>query len=187
MKTLLGRFLGRGAFPARYARFLEGPWRRLVLSPDLLIQRLALAPELTVLEIGVGGGYYAQPISALVRRFIALDLQAEMLGRLRQKPVGARVLPVQADAVHLPLAASSMDAVLAITVLGEVPSAETAIREIRRVLRPGGILSVSEHWPDPDFLTFTRLEESCRRHQLLLQDRYGPWFSYTANFRADTA
>lgn len=185
--SLIKHLFGRAIFPARYAWFLEGRWRRLVLSPERLQQRLELSPDLTVLEIGVGGGYYAQPLSRMVRRFIALDLQAEMLNRLRQKPGSAQLLPVRADAAHLPIADNSIDVVLAVTVLGEVPSAERTIGEVRRVLRPGGVFSVSEHWPDPDFLTFAHVNELCRSCGLRLQARYGVRFNYTATFRADAA
>jgi ubiquinone/menaquinone biosynthesis C-methylase UbiE len=185
--SLIKHLLGRAVFPARYAWFLEGRWRRLVLSPERLRQRLALSPGLTVLEIGAGGGYYAQPLSHLVRRYIALDLQAEMLERLRQKPIDAHLLLVQGDASHLPLAESSIDVVIAVTVLGEVPSAERTIAEVRRVLRPGGILSVSEHWPDPDFLSFTHVSELCGKSGLQLQARFGVRFNYTAIFRANAA
>jgi ubiquinone/menaquinone biosynthesis C-methylase UbiE len=180
--SLIRHLLGRAIFPPRYAWFLEGRWRRLVLSPARLQQRLALSPELTVLEIGVGGGYYAQPLSALVRRFIALDLQAEMLHRLRAKPVSGRLLLVQGDATHLPIAERSIDVVIAVTVLGEVPSADNTIAEVRRVLRPGGVFSVSEHWPDPDFLSFSHVNSLCQKSGLQLHSRYGVRRNYTANF-----
>jgi ubiquinone/menaquinone biosynthesis C-methylase UbiE len=182
--ALLKHLLGRAIFPPRYAWFLEGRWRRLVLSPERLQRRLALSPELTVLELGAGGGYYARPLSGLVRRFIALDLQAAMLRRLRQKAVGGRLLLVQADATDLPLAERSIDLVIAITVLGEVPSAESTVAEVRRVLRPGGVFSVSEHWPDPDFLSFARVSALCGKRGLQLQAKYGGRFNYTATFRA---
>lgn len=185
--SLIKHLSGRAIFPARYAWFLEGRWRRLVLSPERLQARLALSAELTVLEIGAGGGYYAQPLSRLVRRFIGLDLQAEMLRRLRRKPLGAHLLPVQADATHLPFAEGSIDVVIAVTVLGEVPSVERTIGEVRRVLRPGGVFSVSEHWPDPDFLAFARVCELCRKGGLRLQARYGGRVNYTATFCANTA
>jgi len=185
--SLIKHLLGRRIFPPRYAWFLEGRWRRLVLSPERLQERLVLSREMTVLEIGVGGGYYAQPLSALVRRFIALDLQAEMLHRLRAKPVGARLSPVQGDAGHLPIAESSIDVVIAVTVLGEVSSAEGTIAEVRRVLRPGGVFSVSEHWPDPDFLSFSYVDSLCRKSGLQLRARYGARLNYTANFSANAA
>lgn len=185
--SLIKHLSGRAIFPPRYAWFLEGRWRRLVLSPERLQQRLALSPELTVLEIGAGGGYYAHPLSRLVRSFIALDLQAEMLTRLRHKPLSGQLLPVQADASHLPIAENSVDVVIAVTVLGEVPSAEKTIAEIRRVLRPSGVLSVSEHWPDPDFLSFGHVNELCRKCGLRLHARYGVRFNYTATFCVNAA
>jgi len=184
---LIRHLLGRSIFPPRYAWFLEGRWRRLVLSPERLRQRVALSPELTVLEIGSGGGYYARPLSAFVHRLIAIDLQAEMLHRLRSKSNSLLLLPVRADATHLPVAGSSIDVVLAVTVLGEVSSAQRTIAEVRRVLRPGGVLSVSEHWPDPDFLSFSQVNELCRESGFQLTTRYGVRFSYTANFRANAA
>ncbi len=185
--SLISHLLGRGVFPASFAWFLEGPWRRLILSPEKLQQRLPLSPEMTVLEIGVGGGYYAAPLSQSVHRFIGLDVQGEMLRRLRQRHPGARLLPVQGDAVQLPLADGSIDMVIAVTVLGEVPSAEAAIAEARRVLRSRGILAISEHWPDPDFLPFAYVNALCHKHGLQLQARYGSRRNYTAAFAANSA
>jgi ubiquinone/menaquinone biosynthesis C-methylase UbiE len=182
--SLITHLFGRSVFPARYAWFLEGRWRQLILSPDQLQRRLPLSPEMTVLEIGVGGGYYAGPLSQFVHRFIGLDLQAEMLKRLRQRCPDGRVIPVHGDALHLPLADGVIDIVIAVTVLGEVPSAEGAIAEAHRVLRPGGFLSISEHWPDPDFLAFPQVDALCRKSGLQLQTRYGGRRNYTAIFRA---
>lgn len=184
--SLFTHLLGRSIFPARYAWFLEGRWRRLVLSPEQLQRRLPLSSEMTVLELGVGGGYYAGPLSQFVDRYIGLDVQAGMLRRLRQRHPGAHVVPVRGDAMQLPLADRSIDIVIAVTVLGEVPSAERAIAEARRVLRSGGLLSISEHWPDPDFLAFSHVNALCHRNGLRLQARYGGLRNYTATFGANS-
>jgi ubiquinone/menaquinone biosynthesis C-methylase UbiE len=182
--ALIGHLLGRRIFPPRYAWFLEGWWRSLVLSPERLAQRLPLSARLAALEIGAGGGYYAHPLSQKVGRLIALDIQAEMLRRLREKPAVPGLLPVRGDAGCLPLADSSLDLVIAVTVLGEVPSAGATIAEVRRVLRPGGTFSVSEHLPDPDFLRFEQVRALCSTNGLLLARRFGARFNYTANFTA---
>ncbi len=155
-----------------------------MLSPERLRERLLLSPGMTVLEIGVGGGYYARPLAALVRSFIALDLQAEMLKRLLHKAGEAHLLPVRASAGELPLATSSIDVVIAVTVIGELPSAPRAIDEIRRILRKGGMFSVSEHWPDPDFVPFARMRELCHQGGLQFEALHGGRFNYTATFRA---
>lgn len=185
--SLIRHLLGRAIFPPRYAWFLEGGWRRLVLSPGRLQQRLALSPDQTVLEIGAGGGYYARPLSALVRRFIALDFQAAMLHRLGTKTATRQLLLVQGDATHLPIAEGSIDVVIAVTVLGEAPSAESAVAEVRRVLRPGGVFSISEHWPDTDFLSFSHVNSLCQKSGFQLHSRYGARRNYTANYTANAA
>lgn len=179
---LVQHVLGRGIFPARYAWFLEGRWRSLVLSPKRLAQRLDLTPQLTVLEIGAGGGFYARPLSQSVRRFVALDIQAAMLRRLRTKSTAPGLIPVRGDAGRLPFESGSIDVVIAVTVLGEVTSEESTIREVNRVLRPGGMFSVSEHWPDPDFIPFDQLRASCEANGLRLEQRFGSRHNYTANF-----
>ncbi len=182
--ALLGHLLGHRVFPARYGWFLEGRWRSLVLSPARLAQRLNMSPHLTVLEIGAGGGYYAHPLSRMVRRFVALDLQTGMLQRLRRKPPVESLSPIRGDAGRLPFGPGSIDMVIAVTVLGEVPSAEATIGEVRRVLRAGGTFSVSEHWPDPDFLRFELVRRLCEAHGLRLDRRFGTRHNYTANFIA---
>ena len=182
--ALIPHLLGRASFPARFAWFLEGWWRGLVLSPDELQRRLALAPEQTVLEIGSGGGYYARPLASRVRRLIAVDIQLAMLARLRRLGRAPMPFPVQADAGELPLPSASVDVVIAVTVLGEVGSIEKTLAEVRRVLRPGARFAASEHLPDPDFIAFPRLEALCRSHGLTLRARFGRRFNYTAVFSA---
>ena len=57
----------------------------------------------------------------------------------------------------MPLRSGSVDHVLLITVFGEIPARAGALQEVKRVLRPGGRLSVSEQFPDPDFVTVKTL------------------------------
>ena len=51
----------------------------------------------------------------------------------------------------------AFDRAFLVTVLGEVPEPERALREIYESLKPGGILSVTEVLPDPDYLPRGRL------------------------------
>ncbi len=183
---LLRNFLGRGVFPSQLAWFLEGPWRRWVLSPETLHQRLPLAASNTVCELGIGGGYYGRALAPFVERYAGVDIQLEMLERVRMLGAPASLHLIQADGGLLPFAPGSVDLVLAVTVLGEVPSPVAAIAESARILRPGGILSVSEHIPDPDFIPVKRLVEMCKASGLALENCYGHSWSYTANFRKAT-
>lgn len=173
-------------FAAKYAWFLEARWRRWVLSPERLAERLVLSPQLIVCEIGIGGGYYARPLAPLVSLFVGLDLQLAMLARVREKSRTTNLLLVQGNAAALPFATGSLDLIIATTVLGDVPSRDATLAEVLRALKPGGTLAVSEHLPDPDFLPFARVFGLCRDHGFQLEARKGYRWSYTAIFRAPT-
>jgi ubiquinone/menaquinone biosynthesis C-methylase UbiE len=110
-----------------------------------------------VLEIGPGTGFYSVEAARRVRpegRVVGLDIQLEMLHETRHRLAAAELAAdlVQADASALPFRAASFDHVYLVTVLGELPDRRTTIAEIKRVLRPAGRLSISEQFPDPDFV-----------------------------------
>jgi len=88
-----------------------------------------------------------------------------------------------ADAYDLPLNAAEVDRIFLITVLPEIPDKERALRELWRVLRPGGLLSVTEQFLDPDYPlsgTTARWVESTGFETV---ERHGGWWTYTLNFR----
>ena len=57
------------------------------------------------------------------------------------------------------------------------------LAEIRRVLAPGGVLSISEHLPDLDFAPFSRVRRLVESPGFELHRREGPPRSYTVNFK----
>lgn len=88
-----------------------------------------------VLDVGCGNGAYEAVLRARRHRGlrVALDLSAGMLAQVED---AARL---QADVERLPLAAGAFDVVLAPHMLYHVPDIPSALREVRRVLRPGGV------------------------------------------------
>ena len=69
------------------------------------------------------------------------DIQREMIiGLLKRldRHGAANAHPMVGDATSLPLADDSVDAAFLVTVLGEIPDRPRALRELRRVLKPGG-------------------------------------------------
>ena len=88
-----------------------------------------------VLEVGSGEGL----LQDVVEDYTGLDISATAKAKYH-KPF------VQADARAMPFPDNSFDAAWSIWVLEHVPNPEQALREIRRVLRPDGLLFLSPAW-----------------------------------------
>ena len=88
------------------------------------------------------------------------------------------------DARALPYDDDSFDAAFLVTVLGEIPTRTPALRELARVLRPGGRLVVGELFGDPHMVTFGKLRERAGRWALSFERRLGTPLGYFARFTA---
>jgi SAM-dependent methyltransferase len=96
----------------------------------------------TVVDVGRGAGAYEPALARRAGRVVGLDLSPGMLA------AGAdRASLIVADAQRLPLADGSVDVGLAAHMLYHVPDIAGALRELRRVLRPGGtaLLAANGH------------------------------------------
>lgn len=130
----------RDVFAAAAAAYDRG-------NPLLAVERPeteALLPPLggcDVLDLGAGRGHYAALARASgAARVVALDLTPQMLAA---SPPPA----VVADAGRLPLRDGTFDVVIAGMVLSYLSDAGDALREVARVLRPGGRLVASDLHP----------------------------------------
>jgi ubiquinone/menaquinone biosynthesis C-methylase UbiE len=173
--------------PARFAFVLEHPLRRKLLNLDHLVDSLMLQPGWCVLDLGAGSGVVAAHIAARLPRgeLVLIDAQGAMLTRARRRVPshpGLSVALVAADAEHVPLSDASVDLALLVTVLGEIDDRALAIQEVHRVLRDGGILSISEHLPDPDFRSVTSVRRLVCSTGFEERDYLGSRWSYTINF-----
>ena len=146
--------------PAFIGRFLDSNIRRAMQPPAALIRRSGIRPGMRVLEIGCGSGAYTLEIARAVGatgKAVALDIQPGMLEQLKNKLTRSEntdirnVEPLLASACQLPFQNGSFDAAFMITVLQEIPDKWRALAEVRRTLRPGGIVAVTEWLFDPDY------------------------------------
>ena len=151
---------------------------------------LAPRPGERVLEVGPGTGYYALHTARWLRpggALEVLDLQQEMLdhtlGRARRQDV-TNIAATRGDAQALPYPDGLFDAAYLTLVLGEVPDQRAALRELGRVLKPGGRLVVGEVFPDFHMVPFGALKERTEAAGLTFERRIGGPLGYFALFRA---
>jgi len=153
--------------------------------------RLHLGDNSVVLELGPGPGCFSPAVAHRLPngRLILVDVQREMLGMARDSLNHAGVTSfalVQGDGMALPLGDSTFDAVFLVAVLGETSDPAGCVREIRRVLRPGGLFSNTEQPGDPDVLPAEKVVTLAEEVGLVLVETYGQGKNYTANFRLST-
>ena len=105
-----------------------------------------------VLEIGFGSGRNVEHYPTSVERVRAVD-PATAGRKLAAARVAASPVPVEyigLDGEQLPLAPACVDHVLTTWTLCTIPDVDRALREVLRVLRPGGQLHFVEHGRSPD-------------------------------------
>lgn len=176
----------RGAFPHEFSWLIDNPVRRLFVTPETLVARVSAAPDSHLMELGPGSGYFSQALAKTVRdgRLTLVDLQEEMLLKARRKVQGcaAQTNLVASQAEELPFRPHSFDAIVLVTVLGEVKDRPKCLADLHRQLRGSGKLVIHEHWPDPDFLRLETVVRLAAATGFRLQRRFGRSWNYTAVF-----
>ena len=188
LKVLIRLNRGRGApCPASLPWLVDNPLRRPCVRP--ILDRVGIRPGERVLELGPGPGLFTVEAARRVGptgRLIVVDIQPKMIAQVEKRVREAGLTNVEthvADAHHLPLEGESVDRAFLVGVLPEIPDQTRALAELHRVIKPGGLLSVTEEFLDPDypfeFETIRRVEGA----GFSLEHRFGNFWRYTLNFR----
>jgi SAM-dependent methyltransferase len=191
LSRLAARFGHSAPCPASLDWLVDNPVRRYYMRP--VLDRVGIRPGEHVLELGPGPGIFTMEAArrvGLEGRLVAVDIQPEMIAQVEKRVREAGLSNVEthvSDAYHLPLEDESVDRAFLVTVLPEIPDQARALTELCRVIKPGGLLSITEEFTDPDypfaFETIRRVETA----GFSLEQRFGNFWVYTLNFRRDTA
>jgi SAM-dependent methyltransferase len=160
-----------------------------VITRARLRETLKPAPGERILEVGPGTGYYTLDVADWVKpdgQVDILDLQQEMLDHAMRRAGErglANVTPTRSDASSMPYEDGTFDGAYLVTVLGEIPDQDAAIRELARVLKPGGRLVVGELIGDPHYVRLAPMRLRASGAGLAYESRVGNALGYFARFR----
>ena len=154
-------------------------------SARVVIRHLDLCSGMKVLDVGCGPGRLTVPIAEKIGpqgMVTAVDIQPGMLRRAREKAQKAglnniRFLETGAGAGKLEK--GRYDRAVLVTVLGEIPDREAALREIFGALKPGGMLAVTEIFADPHFQTRSKVIRLANQIGFREKDFFGNRFAFT--------
>jgi ubiquinone/menaquinone biosynthesis C-methylase UbiE len=174
-------------FPHKWAFTLLIPFRNIFLSPKCVINRLALKDNMNVLEIGPGPGYFSIKAAKILKKgkLVIADIQPEMLRYAEKRIRKQGIMNVESylcNGISFDFKSETFDRIFMVAVLGEVENKNSYMTEFHRILKIGGVLSISELAGDPDKMTIQSLKEIGINFGFSILEYYSDKLNYTVNF-----
>ncbi len=150
---------------------------------------MKLEPGMIIIEIGPGKGSYTKAIAKSVLpegKVYAIDIQDSVINYLKKKIEKeniTNIIPKIDDVYNLSFEDECVDRILMIACLPEIPEPIRALKEFKRVLKPNGLISLSEMLPDPDYPRRKTEKKWAEEAGFELDEEFGNWFIYQLNFR----
>lgn len=175
--------------PSWLTFLLENPYMESLAGSSVLIERIDLKEGMRVLDVGCGPGRLTIPFAKYIGQsgeVVALDIQKKMLQKLVERIKNNNITNVRfilgGAGQEKIQEKNSFDRAVLVTVLGEIPNKKSALKEIFNALKPGGLLSITEVFPDPDFLRQGKVFQLATTAGFTLEKKYGNRFAFTMNF-----
>jgi ubiquinone/menaquinone biosynthesis C-methylase UbiE len=147
------RDIARRQFGAHAQEYVKSAFHSKGESLDRLIALTAPRPDWRVLDVATGGGHTALAVAPHVREVVATDLTPQMLDAARAfiQSKGVRNVEFsEADATALPFPDSHFDLATCRTAPHHFPDVAQFVRELFRVVRPGGLAVVIDNMVPED-------------------------------------
>jgi len=159
-----------------------------VTRATTIVNHLDINVGMTVVDIGCGPGRITIPLAQRVGpsgTVVAMDIQAGMLDKVKEKARTAHMNNItflQAGIGKGKLKPNHFDRALFVSVLGEIPNRQTALKEIFNALKPGGMLSITETIFDPHFKSRNSVLKLAMETGFKEKQFFGNRLAYTLNF-----
>jgi len=132
---------------------------------DAAYETANIKPGQTAADIGAGTGFLSEGLVGRGANVIAIDQSPAMLDRMREKfGDDGNITYLTGNSSNLPVADASVDAVLANMYLHHVESPTDAIKEMTRILKPGGVLVITDL--------------DTHNHEFLVTEQHDRWMGF---------
>lgn len=176
--------------PAIATQLLDNPIRRkFIQKPETVAERMHLKSGMIVVEIGPGKGSYTIEVAKRILpdgKVYAIETQEAVVNSLRMKVDRegvTNVFPMVDNAYNMSFEDGSVDRVFVIACLPEIPDPVRVLKEVHRILKLNGLVSLSELFPDPDYPRRKTEIRWAEEAGFMLDETFGNWFIYQLNFR----
>jgi 2-polyprenyl-3-methyl-5-hydroxy-6-metoxy-1,4-benzoquinol methylase len=136
----------RAFFGAHAEAYRDSPRHARGADLDRLVEALDLAPGLTALDLATGPGHVARALARRGLTVTGLDLTPAMIAVAREAAAteGLSVTWVEGDVAALPFPDAAFDRVTCRRAAHHFPALGQVLTEAFRVLKPGGLLGISD-------------------------------------------
>ena len=129
----------------KYEQWFKTPLGRIVRETELNLLMESLAPQKgeTILDAGCGTGIFTTDFLEKGPKIVGMDISPKMLEVASHKAKEFDFLPVKGNILDLPFLDDYFDKVISNTAIEFIGDGEKAVRELFRVLKPGGTLVIA--------------------------------------------